>query len=221
MPNGFAIALAWPETACKRAGAWYDIPMHLLGVSKKGYYKVGHAAIVLVNSNTGQCYYFDFGRYHAPHGFGRVRSAQTDYDLAIKTKAEFSQNRLSVTNVPTILAELYNNDSTHGSGVICGAITDVNFQKSLNTAKQLQAKEFIRYGPFVPKGTNCSRFVSSVLQAGVVSFVEKLKLALPTTISPTPMGNLRTLSNDIVRFDQQYAPILNSKNIDTNQYSIA
>jgi hypothetical protein len=81
MFSGFALALAWPETLCKQAGSWYDYHMHYLGINKKGYYKVGHSALVLVNQSSGNCQYFDFGRYHAPHGLGRVRSERTDNDL--------------------------------------------------------------------------------------------------------------------------------------------
>ena len=65
--NGFAIALAWPETQCKEAVAWYDGLMRMININKNGYYKVGHAAIVLVEDISGRCHYFDFGRYHAPH----------------------------------------------------------------------------------------------------------------------------------------------------------
>src|SRR5690606_25903582 len=89
MHTGIAIALAWPETKCKQAGAWYDGLMNLLGISKENYYKVGHAAVVLIEAKTGNCLYFDFGRYHAPFGQGRVRDLETDHDLEIYTKAKF------------------------------------------------------------------------------------------------------------------------------------
>ena len=40
MLNGFAIAIAWPETLCKQASAWYDALLHHLSINKEGYYKV-------------------------------------------------------------------------------------------------------------------------------------------------------------------------------------
>ncbi len=46
--TGFAIALAWPQTYCKQPGAWYDPITLLLGINKNNYYKVGHAALVLI-----------------------------------------------------------------------------------------------------------------------------------------------------------------------------
>ena len=69
--SGFAIAVAWPETYCKQAGSWYDGILFSLGFSQHHYYKVGHAALVLINSEDNQCFYYDFGRYHALYHYGR------------------------------------------------------------------------------------------------------------------------------------------------------
>lgn len=203
MYNGFAIALAWPETLCKRAGAWYDFPLHYLGVSNKGYYKVGHAAVLLVDDETRDCRYFDFGRYHAPHGHGRVRSAETDHDLTINTKAVIPSNSKKIVNLDEILTELYHNPSTHGSGEIYGAAARIQFNKALYCTRMLQVQEFIPYGPFIPSGTNCSRFVSSVVQAGLPALLQRMKLKIPLTISPTPMWNLRAIGGEISSFSKE------------------
>ena len=64
----FIIILAWPEGMCVAAGAWYD-PFF----ATDGKYRVGHSAIILINSESKKLHYFDFGRYHTPQGFGRVR----------------------------------------------------------------------------------------------------------------------------------------------------
>ena len=48
-------------------------------IKKGNYYKVGHSAIVLINPNQLKCHYFDFGRYHAPKNYGRVRDEITDH----------------------------------------------------------------------------------------------------------------------------------------------
>lgn len=202
--NGFVIALAWPQTYCKQAGAWYDILMYYLGVNRRGYYKVGHAAIVLVDDDTLSCRYFDFGRYHAPHGHGRVRSADTDHDLRIKTKPVISKNRSDITNLEDILSELYGNSSTHGSGHIYAATSRINFDSSLSFVKQLQEKEYIPYGPFNTAGTNCSRFVSSAILAGKPKLGMKLKLQFPLTVSPTPMWNLLAVGGDIRGHNQRF-----------------
>ena len=44
-------------------------------------YRVGHSAIILINNELESINYFDFGRYHTPNGFGRVRDEVTDPDL--------------------------------------------------------------------------------------------------------------------------------------------
>ena len=53
--EGFAIALAWPQTWCKQAGSWYEGITRFLGFNQNGYYQAGHAAIVLVEL-TGTCH---------------------------------------------------------------------------------------------------------------------------------------------------------------------
>ena len=192
--KGYAIALAWPQTLCKQAGAWYDSLMRLIGINKNGYYKVGHSAIILVEPNTGECFYFDFGRYHAPKGFGRIRNKDTDRDLTINTKAVFNNN--SISNVSEILAELLPNKSTHGTGEVYGNVTEIDFNKAFGYAVNMQQQGFWQYGPFIMNGTNCSRFVCSTIISGNPSVYEKLLLQFPLTISPTPMWNLMALSNN-------------------------
>lgn len=195
MHNGFAIVLAWPETLCKQAGGWYEPITRFLGFNKNGYYKIGHAAIVLVNDQTGICQYFDFGRYHSPYGFGRVRSAFTDHDLKIETTAEILEH--GIENLNEILTELYYNKSTHGTGPINATLTRIDYNAALEKTLQMQACEFIEYGPLLPKGTNCSRFVNTVALAGKPSFLEQMALTFPLTISPSPMWNLTATGNQI------------------------
>ncbi len=194
MYNGIAIALAWPETLCKQAGAWYDKPLKYLRINKNNYYKVGHAAVVLVNKENGVCTYFDFGRYHAPFQHGRVRSAITDHDLEIKTKACVNSTG-ELTNYHDILFELFRNESCHGLGNMHASYCDIDFEKAHAKANQLQSKSPIPYGPFIPNGTNCSRFVSSVILAGSPKWYYRLILNYPKTLSPTPIGIVKTLNN--------------------------
>jgi hypothetical protein len=198
MHDGFAIVLAWPETLCKQAGAWYDTLLYFLGINRKGYYKVGHAALVLVNDETGICSYFDFGRYHAPTGHGRVRSVKTDHDLKIESLADISTDRKEILNLSVLLAELHGNPSTHGTGAIFASTTRINFSKAMNYACQMQEREIITYGPFIPGGTNCSRFVNSAILAGEPALSQRIKLLLPPMLTPTPMWNLRALGNGVI-----------------------
>lgn len=198
--DGFAIALAWPETDCKQAGSWYDFPLYYLGINRRGYYKVGHAAVVLVDNETKSCRYFDFGRYHAPYKHGRVRSGETDHDLRIKTKAVISSDGSGILNLKEILAELYNNGSTHGSGIIYGTTARINFLEALVFAKLMQGREYIPYGPFIANGTNCSRFVNRVIRAGKPIPLQKFRLQFPLMLSPTPMWNLRAIGGYVYSY---------------------
>lgn len=191
--DGFAVALAWPETYCKQAGSWYDIPMYYLGINRNGYYKVGHAAVLLIDDETGSCGYFDFGRYHAPFQHGRVRSAKTDTDLKILTKALIDREKKEIINLKDILSELYENPSTHGTGTIYASYARIRLKDTLSYIRNLQEKEFIPYGPFIPYGTNCSRFVNRVIQAGKPGLFKGLILSLPLTISPSPMWNVTAI----------------------------
>ncbi|GAB4448614.1 MAG: hypothetical protein OHK0036_04310 [Bacteroidia bacterium] len=196
MYTGIAIALAWPETLCKCPQSWYDIPMKKLGICKNDYYKVGHAAVVLINAHTGKCFYFDFGRYHTPNGYGRVRDEQTDHDLKIHTHALLNKN-LEILNYHKIIEEIANNESCHGTGKIYASYIPINFEKSYIKAKLLQKQSPIKYGPFLWTATNCSRFVRTVILSGNPPSLNKIKIFFPPGISPFPINNVNALKNII------------------------
>lgn len=197
MKKGVAIALAWPETKCKCPNSWYDGIAELLGISKEHYYKVGHAAVVLINRQTGKCYYYDFGRYHSPYGFGRLRSAETDHELNLQTEGVFDSYG-KLLNTEDILNEIRSTDVWHGVGEVVSAKILIDFEAAISKAKSMQNKGFIRYGPFVFTGTNCSRFVRTVLLSGSRSFFTSLILRFPLTITPSPITNVKALKyNDV------------------------
>ena len=212
MKNGFAIVLAWPETTCKQAGAWYDFPMKWLGINKRGYYKVGHAAIVLIDSATQTPLYYDFGRYHSPKGKGRMRSVITDHELNLTTKAKLDHNKGKILNLESILRELYKNPSTHGTGDIYGSICQIDYQKAHHFVNAMRDKGFLPYGPFVRKGTNCSRFVCSVIQESILSSRKKFGYRFPLTVTPTPMWNVLASGEKLTRIgtgleEREFIPI--------------
>lgn len=193
MKTGFFIALAWPATLCKRPGSWYDGIANAIGLSQNHYYKVGHAALVLVEKSDGNLHYFDFGRYHTPFGLGRIRNAETDHDLALQSKAQIESN--AIVNLDQILSELLNNPSCHGEGDLHASYTEMDFEKAYRFTKTWQAKSPIPYGPFIKHGTNCSRFVRKVAVKSGMSPQLTLKLRLPKTVSPTPLNNVKALPN--------------------------
>lgn len=195
--DGLSMAIAWPQAWCKGPGSWYDGLLEAFSVSKGGYYKVGHAAVVLIDRITSNCYYFDFGRYHAPAGYGRVRDMKTDHDLTIKTKAEWDKKGRLI-NPGEIREELQQNESCHGDGEIHTSFCRIDFAKAYNKAKQMQQNSPIRYGPFLFTGTNCSRFVRSVVLAGQPTLRESWLMQLPFTFSPMPLWNVKMIETDFV-----------------------
>ena len=184
MQNDFIIVLAWPEGMVAAAGAWYD------GIlSKDGKYRVGHSALVLVNSSTNQLHYIDFGRYHSPFGFGRVRDLETDPDISLKSKPIILGN--SIDNIKEILLEIFNIKATHGHGTLYASILkNIDFNKAYEKAKEIQNRGLISYGPVVLTGTNCSRFVTTIMLASKPHWLTKLRLKLPFCLSPSPKRNI-------------------------------
>ncbi len=193
--DGFAIALAWPQTFCKQPDSWYDPLMRILGFNRNYFYKAGHAALVLVEKSTGDCHYFDFGRYHAPFGFGRSRSGLTDHELSMKTKAQIGENGQCILNYEDILEELANRPACHGDGQLHAGYCHVQFQLAWQSATDFQARSPLPYGPFVAGGTNCSRFVCSVILAGKPPLLAATKLQFFVPFTPSPMSNVYALTH--------------------------
>jgi len=157
--RGSVIMLAWPETRVTRTGAWYDPISKLIGLIKNNTYKVGHAAFCLVDYDLEKAFYFDFGRYQSPQGYGRARSVQTDPELAIDVKPIVESGRIQ--NLDKILTEIKQNPSCHGDGYLIGAVRDnVKIDSVYKYIDRIQSKDYVKYAPFKPASTNCSRFAS-------------------------------------------------------------
>ena len=86
--------------------------------------------------------------------------------------------------------------ATHGEGKMYAAVlSNVDFKSAFNKAKSLQYKGALPYGPFVREGTNCSRFVATVIKSAGPSFIKKLRLKYPFCISPSPKRNVSISNN--------------------------
>lgn len=184
------IILAWPQTPVSAVGMWYDTVPKLLGILKNGYYKAGHAAAVLVNHKTKELKYFDFGRYHMPQKFGRVRDEQSDPELKIHLKADISDDN-KILNIKEILLSLNANKECHGEGILYASILEnVSFKKAFRFAKNLQNSDAVDYGQYDLKGSNCSRFIASLAKAGNPERKIKFRLFAPLLFTPMPKGNV-------------------------------
>ena len=183
MLEDFIITVAWPEGMVMACGSWYD-----KFASTNGKYRVGHSAVVLINSKTKKSHYFDFGRYHTPEGYGRVRDVVTDEDVSI-IDPEIKSGE--ILNIKDILLKLSVMKSTHGEGkMYASIIASINFENAFSTAKSMQKRGMIPYGPFTIKGTNCARFVAKVIKSATPSIIKRLRLSLPFCISPSPKRNV-------------------------------
>jgi hypothetical protein len=200
--SGFAIAIAWPETYCKQPGSWYDPLTLWMGINTNNYYRVGHAAVVLIDTENLKCHYFDFGRYHAPFQHGRVRSEETDHELSMKTIPAFSPDNTALLNYREILSELQNNKACHGEGNLHASYCPVNFQAAYHKATQMQQVSPIPYGPFRLRGSNCSRFVNTVIRAGKPLWKFRFRLKFLVWFTPTPMNNVNSLEHSLFLPDQ-------------------
>jgi hypothetical protein len=86
--------------------------------------------------------------------------------------------------------------ATYGEGKLYAALGGgINFNNAYSLAKKMQNKDMILYGPFVRNGTNCSRFVATILQASNPSFIKRLRLKYPFCVSPSPKRNVSITNN--------------------------
>lgn len=191
--SGFAVAIAWPKTYCKQPGYWYDPILSLVGINKNHYYKVGHAALILIKRESGECFYYDFGRYHTPFRHGRARGSNTDPGLAIQTRADISFNGKYIENFSDILEEMQHKAEYHGEGPIYASYIPVDFNKAEKKAHFFQNRGAVPYGPLRIGGTNCSRFVRSVIRAGKPGAKIVFDMNFLVPFSPTPMNNVNKL----------------------------
>ncbi|MCF6279336.1 MAG: hypothetical protein L3J14_03215 [Flavobacteriaceae bacterium] len=191
--NGTIIVLAWPDTLVIKEGKWYDSILKSFGFLKNGFYKAGHAAILIINHETKSIEYFDFGRYQTPKKYGRVRDKITDPDVEIKIQAKVKNGILM--NIPEILMALQDIEH-HGEGKLIASVKKIKcFEKAYQKAKSIQKKEAIKYGPFNINGTNCSRFVAQVSLQSDIGFLRKLLLKMPYTVTPTPLSNVKVIND--------------------------
>ena len=195
--NDIAIPIAWPDQTARGDELWMAI-LKKLGIVKNLNFKVGHAAIVLIERKSGDLRYFDFGRYIVPRGFGRARSSEFDPRLELHSKATFSEDN-QLMNFEEILVELSKKESaTHGAGrLLCSIAENVSFQKGVEYAESLVDKGPILYGAIAPNNNSCSRYVAQIL----VNAMEKNdprcnKIFFPECLKASPTSNVVNAVDD-------------------------
>lgn len=188
--TGFIVVLAYPETVVQTAAhEMFSKLWPLFGIGGNQRIMAGHAALLLVSKNTGTIHYFDFGRYVTSEGMGRVRSKNTDCELAIPIRAVCKDD--SIANLEEILLFLENHpEKTHGEGKMIASVNaQIDYDKAFHFILRYQNKGEIPYGAFLKNGSNCARFVSDVLCHASNNHEPRKKLRRPLFFTPSPLGN--------------------------------
>ncbi len=195
--EGISIVIAWPDTTARGDDRWYTV-LKNLGLVKNLNFKVGHAAIILIDKASGILYYYDFGRYITPRGMGRARSCDTDPKLELTTRATIENGK--ILNLEEILLEMdVKKEATHGMGPMYFSIIDhTDFRKSKQEADKWVLIGSTPYGALAKGNNSCSRYVWQVFKAGRTQKTpDKWTSRLPhETLFPSPMSNVVNASGN-------------------------
>ncbi len=188
--SGIILTLAYPDTIVMVSEEWFSPYLRFLGVGKKNYLRAGHAALVLIDKQTGVLEYHDFGRYITSEPNGRVRGRDTDNELQFPLKAIIEND--TITNLDAILKFLGTHPKlTHGDGKLVASVCDnIDYQKARTHITSMQEKHFIRYAAFIKNACNCARFVTDTLIASVTELSIKKKLENSKWFTPSTVGNV-------------------------------
>jgi len=185
-----ALVIAWPDVTARGDERWMAI-LKSLGVVKNLYFKVGHAAIILVK-RSGELTYYDFGRYITPRGYGRARSVNSDPRLLLHTRAIVTE-KSSISNLQAIVDELHLLEpATHGGGRMFFSIANgISYHRAKAFADRLVSQGPIKYGAIAKGNNSCSRFVAQTLLAGMhAGHPARTSLVFPESGKPSPMSNV-------------------------------
>ncbi|MFD2967883.1 DUF6695 family protein [Sphingobacterium bambusae] len=205
--DDIAIPISWPDKTARGDEKWMAF-LKRIGIVKNLNFRVGHAAILLVERSTGNIRYFDFGRYLVPRGYGRPRSAHFDPRLVVHTRALFSASG-EIENLAAIFEELSaNEEATHGGGRTLFSICQgISFAKGQAYAERLVSEGPVLYGAFAQNNNSCSRFVAQILtEAMPIKDPRRKKILYPESLKASPTSNVVNAAADYkVCFHQQQA----------------
>ncbi|NJB84073.1 DUF6695 family protein [Wenyingzhuangia aestuarii] len=188
--NGIIVVLSYPDTVVRPAHTEFSSKIWpLIGVGSKNAVQAGHAALLLINKQSGAVDYYDFGRYITSYGMGRVRSKETDVELEVPLKAIIDNKELK--NIDELLLWLDKHpEKTHGEGRLVASINNqIDYNKAKVFIDDMIAQKEIPYGAFVKNGSNCARFVTDTIINSCACTSVKLKLKTSNLLTPSPIGN--------------------------------
>lgn len=199
--TGIILTLAYPETIVMVSKEWFSPYLRFLGVGKKHYLRAGHAALVLINKETGILEYHDYGRYITSEPYGRVRGKDTDNELDFPLMAKMKDG--NIENLNAILQFLATHPKlTHGDGKLVASVCNaIDYQKARTHITNMQERHFIRYAAFLKDACNCARFVTDTLIASVTDLKIKKKLETSNWFTPSTVGNVLLANTEIHAFE--------------------
>ena len=199
--TGIILTLAYPETIVMVSKEWFSPFLRFIGIGKKNYLRAGHAALVLINKETGVLEYHDFGRYITSEPHGRVRGKDTDNELDFPLQAKIEKGKIK--NLDDILRFLGTHPKlTHGDGkLIASVCTAVDYEKARAHISKMQEKHFIRYAAFMKNACNCARFVTDSLIASVTDLKIKKSLERSNWFTPSTVGNVLLANSEKTVFE--------------------
>ena len=194
--NGKIIVLAFPDTFVKMSDELMCKILPLMGLGTRTHIKAGHAALVLIENETGKAQYFDFGRYITPKGKGRVRGANTDIELEVPVKAIVREGNLE--NLDELLLWLdAHPEKTHGSGrLVASLCSSINYEKALAYIHSLQGQGSVPYKAFGKIGSNCARFVTETILASTIDSSIQKYLKRNKKFTPSTIGNVEKSASE-------------------------
>jgi len=195
--TGKILVLAFPDTFVTMSTEFICRILPLVGLGTKEYIKAGHAALVLIENETGKVEYFDFGRYVTPKGHGRVRSANTDAELKVPFTAKINESG-TLENLNDILLWLNANPKkTHGEGRLLASICNgIDHELAREYILQLQDRGSVPYGAFDKTGSNCARFVTDTIIAATDEKAIIKALKINKIFTPSTVGNVEKAASE-------------------------
>lgn len=199
--SGIILTLAYPDTIVMVSEEWFSPFLRFVGIGKKNYLRAGHAALVLINKETGVLEYHDFGRYITPEPNGRVRGSDTDNELRFSLKADIERD--TIKNLDAILEFLGTHPKlTHGDGKLVASVCNaVNYQKARAHITKMQERHFIRYAAFIKDACNCARFVTDTLIASLTNLQMRKNLENSKWFTPSTVGNVLLSNTETYPFE--------------------
>src|SRR5690606_5397824 len=191
-----AIPISWPDMTALGDEKWMAF-LKKMKVVKNLNFKIGHAAILLIERSSGTISYFDFGRYLSPRGYGRARSAGFDRRLTIQTKAICDHQ--GIVNLQEILEELCAKEqATHGGGRLLFSIAnDISYAKGMAYANHIVGQGPILYGALAKNNNSCSRFVAQILAKSMQRNEDRVRRVLyPECLKASPTSNVVNASSN-------------------------